>query len=61
MKFPGLEIEPELQPPAYSIVTAIATLDLSNICDLCKQPQILNLLSDARDQTGILMDTMSGS
>ena len=47
---------------AYS--TALATPDPSHICDLyhsSQQHQILNLLSKARDQTRILMKTMSGS
>ena len=37
--------------------TAIATLDLSDICDL---HQILDSLIEARDQTSILVDTTSG-
>ena len=44
--------------------TATATQDLSHICDLYRnlgQQGILNPLSEARDQTHILMDTMSGS
>ena len=50
--------ESELQLLAYT--TAIATQDLSSICNLHHsswQCQILNLLSKARDQTCILMDT----
>ena len=42
----------------------MATLDLSYIFDLCRslwQCQILNPLSEAQDQTHILVDTMSGS
>ena len=53
-----LGIELELQLQAYA--TAIATQDLSGICDLyhsSRQCQILNSLSEARDQTHILMDT----
>ena len=44
--------------------TATTTLDLSHICDLCcnlQQCQILNPLSEARDQTQILTDTMLDS
>ena len=62
MEVPRLEIESELQLPAYT--TATATLDLSHICDLqCSlwQHQILYPLSEARDQTCILTDTMLGS
>ena len=62
MEVPRLKIKSELQLPAY--ITATATLDLSCIRDLCcklQQPQILNPLNEARDQTFILMDTMSCS
>ena len=51
-------VESELQLPAYTTGTAIT--DPSYICNLCgslKQHQILNPLSEARDQTCILMDT----
>ena len=50
--------ESELQLLAYA--TATATTDPSRICDLhhsSRQCQILNSLSEARDQTCILMDT----
>ena len=30
----GVELKLELQPPAYATATAMATLDLSHICDL---------------------------
>ena len=53
---PGVELEQKLL--AYA--TARATPDPSLICDLhCSSPQhqILNPLSEARDQTHILMDT----
>ena len=62
MEVPGLGIESDLQLQAY--ITATATLDPSCICDLCCslwQCQILNPLSEARDWTCTLMDTMSGS
>ena len=55
---PRLEVESELELPAYP--TAIAKPDPSFICDLHHsswQIQILNPLSEARDQTCILMDT----
>ena len=51
-------VESELQPPAY--ITATATWDPSNICDLHHrswQHQVLNPLSEASDGTHILMDT----
>ena len=53
-----LGVELELQLPAYT--TATAMLDLSCVCDWHHsswQGQILNPLSEARDQTCILMDT----
>ena len=59
MKVPRLlGVESELQLLAYA--TATAMLDPSHICDLhrsFKQCQILNPLSEAGDQTHILMDT----
>ena len=57
-----LGAELELQPQAYA--TATATADLSHIYNLScslQQGQILNPLSEARDQTCILRGTMSGS
>ena len=57
MEVPRLGVELELQLTAYTI--AIATPDLSCVCDLHHsswQRWILNSLSKARDQTGILMD-----
>ena len=62
MEFPRLEVELELQLQAYA--TAIATLDPSLICDLsCSLWQWghLNPLSEAKDQTSVLMDPMMGS
>ena len=66
MTVPRLGAESELQLPAYT--TVVATLDLSLICDLhCTLRQllvvawILNPLSEAREQTHIFMDTVSGS
>ena len=62
MEVPRLGVESELQLPAYIIATAM--LDSSCICDLrcsLQQRWILNPLSEARDRTGILIDTMSGS
>ena len=58
MEVPRLWVESELQLWAYATVTA--TWDLSRICDLHHstwQCQILDLLSETRDQTCILMDT----
>ena len=58
MEVPRLGVQLELQLSAYT--TAIATPDPSHVCDLyhsSQQCQILNLLSGARDQTSILMDT----
>ena len=57
MELPRLGIEWELQLLAYA--TAIAMQDPSPICDLHHsswQCQILNPLSEARDQTYILTD-----
>ena len=62
MEVPRLGVELELQLLAYA--TATATLDLSCICNLCcslQQLQTLNPLSEARDQTQVLRDTMLGS
>ena len=62
MEVPRLGVELELQLPAYA--TATAMWDPSHICDLCHtlwQPQILNPLSEAKDGTHILTDTMLGS
>ena len=56
MEVPRLVVESELQPPTYT--TATATSDLGHVCDLphsSQQHQILNPLSEARDQTHNLM------
>ena len=58
MDVPRFGVESELQLPAYA--TATVTRDLSPICDLPQSFQqlwTLNSLSEARDQTCILMDT----
>ena len=58
MEVSRLGVESELQLLAYT--TATAMWDLSSICDLhhsSGQRQIINLLSKARDQTLVLMDT----
>ena len=58
MEVPRLGVESELQVLAYTTVTA--TWDPSLVCDPYHsswQPWILNPLSEARDQTLILMDT----
>ena len=55
---PRLGFELELELPAYT--TAIATADPSHICDpqhSLQQCCILNPLSEAREQTCVLMDT----
>ena len=61
MEVPGLGVESQLQLPAYT--TAVATPDLSCICDLHHslwQCQILNAMSEARDQTHSLTETTLG-
>ena len=58
MEVPGLGLEWELQLQAYA--TAIATWDLSHICDLLHSSRrcwILNPMNEARDGTCGLMDT----
>ena len=53
-----LEVESELQLPAYT--TATATRDPNHVCHLyqsSQQCQILNPLSEARNRTHILMDS----
>ena len=57
MEVPRLEVESELQLPAYT--TATAMWDPDHICYLhhnSQQQQILNPLSEARDRTCVLMD-----
>ena len=58
MEVPRLGVELELQLLAYVAATAMS--DLSCICDLhhiLRQSRILNPLSEARDQTRVLVDT----
>ena len=58
MEVSRLEVKLELQ--LLPCTTATATRDLSHVCNLhytSRQHQILNSLSEARDQTHILMDT----
>ena len=58
MEVSRLVVELELQPLAYTIATE--TWDLSHICNLHHgswQYQIFNPLSEARDQTRVLMVT----
>ena len=58
MEIPRLGAESELQLPVYTTATAMP--DLSCMCDLhrsSQQRRILNPLSEARDQTRILMDS----
>ena len=57
MALPWLGGKLELQLLAYT--TATATRDLSRVCDLhhsSQQHRIFNPLSEARDQTCVLMD-----
>ena len=57
MEVPRLGVKSEWQLPAYA--TATATWDLRCVCDLhhsSQQRQILNPLSEAGDQTCVLMD-----
>ena len=61
MEVPRLGVELELQLLAYATVTVMT--DLSHICDLGRslwQCQILNPLSEARDQTLMLTETTLG-
>ena len=58
MEVPTLGVESELQMLATA--TATATPDPSHVCDVhhsSRQCRILNPMSEARDQTWILMDT----
>ena len=55
---PRLGVKSELQLLAYT--TAMAMLDLGHIFGL-QQPRILNPLSEARDGTSIITDTISCS
>ena len=58
MEVSRLGVNSELQLLAYT--TATATWGMSRVCDLyhsSQQRQILNPLTEARDQTHILMDT----
>ena len=58
MEVPKLGVESELQLPVYARATAMP--DPSRTCDLHHRPgqhRILNPLSEARDRTGILLDT----
>ena len=60
MEVPG----PEVHLPAYATATTRATLDLSYLCDLhCSSRQhcIFYLMSEARDGTGILTESTTGS
>ena len=55
---PRLRVHSELHLPAYTIATAMQ--DPSRVCDLTHsswQRQILNLPSEARDKTCVLLDT----
>ena len=57
MEVPRLGVQLELQLPVYTTTTA--TQDPSHVCDLhhsSQQHQVLNPMSEARDQTWVLMD-----
>ena len=54
MEVPRLGVKSELWLLAYT--TATATPDMSCVCDLYHRSQILNPLSEARDQILILTD-----
>ena len=61
MEIPRLGVELELQLLAYKTAMATSTVDPSHICDLdhsSQQHWILNRLSEARDQTCILIVTV---
>ena len=58
IKVPRPGVELELQLPAYT--TAMATLDLSSICDLQGSLWQCDPLNNPRDQTHIFAKTMSG-
>ena len=61
MEFPRIGVKLELQQLAYT--TATAMWDPSGICSLhhsLQQCQILNPLSEARDRTYSLTETMLG-
>ena len=61
MEVPRLGVESELWQPAYA--TGTATPDPSHICCLqhsSEQHWILNPLSEAKDRTRVLMDTLDG-
>ena len=58
MEVPRLGVKLELQLPACSTATAMP--DLSHVYNLqhsSRQRRILDPLSEARDRTGVLMDT----
>jgi len=62
IEIPRLGVESELELQLLAYITAIATPDLSCICNLhhsLQQCQILNPLREARDWTHVLMDTSS--
>ena len=59
MEIPRLGVELDLKLSAYATAAATATQDLSCVCDLHHrswQHWILNSLSEARNQTRVLMD-----
>ena len=60
MEVPRLGVKSELQLQAYTTATAMAMQDPGHICDLhhsSQQSWLPDLLSEAGDQTQVLMDT----
>ena len=58
MEFPRLGVELELQLLAFTTATAMQYLScVCNLHDSSQQHWILNTLSEARDQTCVLMNT----
>ena len=63
MAYESSQASGQIGATAEATATAMATLDLGFICNLChslQQLQSLNLLSEARDLTCILTGTISG-
>ena len=60
MAYGSFQARDQIGNTVLTYTTATATQDLSHVCELhhsSRQCQILNPLSEARDQTCILMDT----
>ena len=61
MEVPGLGVESQLQLPAYATAQQYQIQTASTTYASLWQCWILNPLSEARDQTWVVMKTMSGS